>query len=325
MPSASQNAEGREHPGQPPDADDADLLVLEHPNDLQTLRRYQETYAYDPVGNLEQLSHQPLGAGPPGWTRQYNYATDSNRLLGTSLPGDAAGTFSASYGYDAAGNMITMPHLAQLGWDHNYRFIFADRGGGGQVYFAYDAAGQRVRKSYEHGGFVEDRIYLDGYEVYRNRNRATGVVALERQTLHVNDATNATALVETKTLDTSIAGFTPTTRQRYQLATHLGSTATELDDTSAVITYEEYFPYGGTSWQASSSSTDVSARRYRYTGKERDDETGLYYYGARYYAAWLGRWTSADPAGYVDGVNLYRYVRNNPVSFFDPDGRESKQ
>jgi RHS repeat-associated protein len=316
-------AEGREHPGQQPGAGDADLLVLDHPNDLQTLRRYQETYTYDPVGNLEQVSHQPLGSGPSGWTRQYHYATDSNRLLGTSLPGDAGGTFSAVYTHDAAGNLITMPHLAQLGWDHDQRLVFADRGGGGQIYVAYDAAGQRVRKAYEHGGFVEERIYLDGYELYRNRNLATRAVALERQTLHVSDAARLAALVETRTIDTSIPGFTPATRQRYQLANHLDSTAAELDDTGGVITYEEYFPYGGTSWQAAASTTDVSARRYRYTGHERDDETGLYYHGARYYAAWLGRWTSADPAGLVDGTNLYRYVRNNPVGSTDPDGQQT--
>ena len=246
-------AQGREHPGQQPGADDADLLVLDHANDLQTLRRYQETYAYDAGGNLQQISHQPLGAGPPGWTRNYHYATDSNRLLGTSLPGDPAGTFSAVYSHDAAGNMITMPHLAQLGWDHDQRFVFADRGGGGQVYFAYDATGRRIRKAYEHGGFVEERIYLDGYELYRNRNRTTSAVVLERQTLHVRDAGRPAVLVETKTIDTSIPGFTPTTRQRYQLADHLGSTAAELDPGGGVITYEEYLPYGGTSWQASTT------------------------------------------------------------------------
>jgi RHS repeat-associated protein len=313
-------AEGREHPGQQPGADDAELLVLDHPNDLQTLRRYLETYVYDAVGNLAQVSHQPLGAGPPGWTRAYRYATDSNRLLGTSLPGDAVGRFSAVYSHDAAGNMITMPHLAQLGWDHAQRLVFADRGGGGQVYFAYDAGGQRVRKAYEHGGFVEERIYLGDYEIYRNRNRSTGAVAMERQTLHVDDAARLAALVETKTIDTSIPGFTPTTRQRYQLANHLDSTAAELDDSGAVISYEEYFPYGGTSWQASSSTTDVSRRRYRYTGQERDDETGLYYHGARYYVPWLGRWTSADPAGFLDGTNLYRYSRNNPILLKDSSG-----
>jgi RHS repeat-associated protein len=65
---------------------------------------------------------------------------------------------------------------------------------------------------------------------------------------------------------------------------------------------------------------EVSARRYRYTGKERDDETGLYYHGARYYAAWLARWTSADPLGLHAGLNLYLYGRASPVVYVDPSG-----
>ena len=73
-----------------------------------------------------------------------------------------------------------------------------------------------------------------------------------------------------------------------------------------------------------SSSAEVSAKRYRYTGKEKDEESGLYYHGARYYAVWLGRWTAADPLGLVDGLNLYRYSRDNPVNFSDPGGTESE-
>jgi RHS repeat-associated protein len=76
-----------------------------------------------------------------------------------------------------------------------------------------------------------------------------------------------------------------------------------------VVSYEEYHPYGTTSYQAGQTAAEVSLKRYRYTGKERDEETGLYYHGARYSAAWLGRWTAADPAGMVDGPNLYAYVR----------------
>jgi len=53
---------------------------------------------------------------------------------------------------------------------------------------------------------------------------------------------------------------------------------------------------------------------------ERDEETGLNYHGARYYAAWMGRWVSCDPAGLVDGVNLYKYSRNNPLKFTDTAG-----
>ena len=86
------------------------------------------------------------------------------------------------------------------------------------------------------------------------------------------------------------------------------------------MTYEEYFAFGGSSFRAARGNVDASAKRYRYSGKERDDETGLHYYGARYHAAWLGRWTSTDPAGFVDGTNLYRHVANSPTVFVDRRG-----
>jgi RHS repeat-associated protein len=61
-----------------------------------------------------------------------------------------------------------------------------------------------------------------------------------------------------------------------------------------------YYPYGGTAIIASKDKTQAQQKRYRYTGKERDDNSGLYYYGARYLAPWLARWISPDSQG-VDG------------------------
>ena len=102
-------------------------------------------------------------------------------------------------------------------------------------------------------------------------------------------------------------------------ATHLGSASLELDDRARIISYEEYYPYGSTSYQGVRTSTETP-KRYRYTGQERDEESGFAYHGARYFAPWLGRWLSPDPAGFVDGPNLYAYVRGNPVVFQDPGG-----
>jgi len=116
----------------------------------------------------------------------------------------------------------------------------------------------------------------------------------------------------------------PVPMYRYQLGNHLGSSMLEVDETGLVISYEEYTPYGASAYQAARSGVDVSARRYRYTGKERDEETGLYYNGARYLAAWLGRWTSADPIGIgADGPGLYNYTRGSPVNYTDPSGTET--
>ena len=64
----------------------------------------------------------------------------------------------------------------------------------------------------------------------------------------------------------------------------------------------------------------MSLKRYRYTGKERDEENGFTYHGARYYAPWLGRWTSCDPIGIADHIDLYVFVRSNPVRLRDQSG-----
>ena len=143
-------------------------------------------------------------------------------------------------------------------------------------------------------------------------------MTLERETLHVMDDKQRIALVETRT-----HGNDPSPQQliRYQFGNHLGSASLELDGQAKIISYEEYYPYGSTSYQAVSSQTETS-KRYRYTGKERDEESGLYYYGARYYAAWLGRWTKSDPIDIQDSPNLYVFVKGNPLRFYDPDGAQ---
>ncbi|MEQ1507719.1 MAG: RHS repeat-associated core domain-containing protein, partial [Myxococcota bacterium] len=143
----------------------------------------------------------------------------------------------------------------------------------------------------------------------------------ERQTLHVMDDQRRIALVETLTVTGGAVVPNPTSRQRYQLGDHLGTATLEFDEIGALIDYEECHPYGSTAWWATNSSTDVSAKRYRYTGKERDDETGLGYHGARYFAAWLGRWERVDPAGMVDGPNRYAYFRGSPIRNADPTGQ----
>jgi len=97
----------------------------------------------------------------------------------------------------------------------------------------------------------------------------------------------------------------------------------ETDDIGRIITYEEYHPFGTTSYQATNSSITAAAKRYRYTGMERDEETGLSYHNARYYIPWLGRWLNCDPIGIGDGVNVYAYCRNNPVKHFDKKGTQT--
>jgi RHS repeat-associated protein len=129
------------------------------------------------------------------------------------------------------------------------------------------------------------------------------------------------ALVETQTEGTDSS---PPQVLRYQFGNHLGSVSLELDQEGSVISYEEYYPYGSTSYQAGPSAFELSLKRYRYIGKERDEETGLYYHGARYAAPWLGRWISCDPAELRDGPNGYRYCLGNPILLRDPAGTQSE-
>ena len=126
------------------------------------------------------------------------------------------------------------------------------------------------------------------------------------------------ALVENRTVGQDPA---PERLVRYQLDDHLGSASLELDDQARVISYEEYAPYGSSTYAAVRSRTEAP-KRYRFTGKERDEETGLAYHGARYYAPWLGRWVSCDPAGLADGLNLYQYVSSRPTVLHDPSGHK---
>ena len=104
------------------------------------------------------------------------------------------------------------------------------------------------------------------------------------------------ALVETRTIDTQVTIMHRDSSSATSSATTSARPALELDEQAQIISYEEYYPYGSTSYQAVRSQTETP-KRYRYTGKERDEESGLYYHGARYYAPWLGRWTAADPKG----------------------------
>ena len=225
------SASGREHAslGVQPDRNEPQYAPLPHPNDAQAIRPYTETYTYDAAGNILSLAHV---AGPSGtWTRRYTYDTASDRLLSHTRPSDppmSAG--SAAFVHDANGRMTTMPHLpGALGWDHADRFVTADLGGGGSAAYAYDAVDARVRRIVGHaGGLVEERIYLGAFELYR-RYQGTKLV-YERQTVHLTDAVNRIALVETVTIDSADPGFDPAPAIRFQFGNHLGSCVLETDD-----------------------------------------------------------------------------------------------
>jgi len=340
-------ATGREHLGQtggalsPPvqvSNDDSIRMSLPQPGDGNAMGTYTETYSYDAIGNILAMAHQ---AGSGNWTRRYGYAESSqivpaetcNRLTASSLPGDpVTGPFTGTYAYDPHGSMTRMPHLASLTCDEDDRLRSTVRSPAGSgtpqtTYNAYDGVGQRVRKATDWqtpagqtAAIKSERIYLGAIELYREYATDGKTLTLERQTVHLADGDRTIALVETRTAGTDKA---PAQLVRYQHGNHLGSAVLELDDQAGIISYEEYFPYGSTSYQAVAAQTDLP-KRYRYTGKERDEENDLYYHGARYCIPWLGRWTSVDPAGLADGLNSYAYARCRPVSLTDPTGRQAE-
>ncbi|MFJ5262265.1 SpvB/TcaC N-terminal domain-containing protein [Streptomyces sp. NPDC088387] len=311
------SASGREHIGQttPPGPADAPFAPLPHANDSTALRPYTQTYSYDEAGNIRTVAHS---AGTGSWTRRHDTAPHSNRLLGSSLPGDPEGTYSARYAHDANGNITAMPHLTALDRDVENRLTHVDLGGGGDAYYQYDHTGRRVRATVRRGGTTETRTYLGTSE--RHQRAVGGRTVEERETLHVSDGTRRVALVETVTIRDGRPVPAPDPVVRYQLTDHLGSSALEVDQDGVVLSYEEYHPYGTTSFHAETGA--VSRKRYRFTGKERDEETGFTYHGARYYVPWLGRWNNPDPAGLADGTNVYVYARNRPVVLVDPSGLE---
>ncbi|HWB74066.1 MAG TPA: SpvB/TcaC N-terminal domain-containing protein [Nannocystaceae bacterium] len=312
-------ASGREHEGQAangrtPRTNDAASVPVRatSPNDPQAMRRYVQRYRYDAVGNVTSLQHH---AGAGSFRREYAYAEKGNRLRAT---GNAALALEERYAHDVAGNMVAMPHLQALQWDELDQLEMVRRGTQ-QVWMQY-AGGVRVRKLVLCGdGVTEDRLVLGGEELFTKRRN--GAVVEKTLTEHVGGGLQ----VDIKLVKDGETIAEPTALRRYAIADHLGSTKVEVDEEGVVIAYEEFHPFGTTSFRAMRGQLDAAANRFRYTGMERDEETGLSLHGARYYANWLGRWTAADPMGIAGGINLYAYCAGDPVGLSDTSGAEPER
>ncbi|WP_122754776.1 RHS repeat domain-containing protein [Pseudomonas viridiflava] len=283
------------------------------PPDPNQVSNYTQTYDYDAAGNLLTMHH----VGAQSFTRTMRVAPDSNR----SLPeGEVDTDFADSF--DANGNLLQLVRGQSLSWDVRNQLqqittVQRETGLDDEERYVYDGQGQRVRKinSAQASGrtLINEVRYLPGLEI---RTTADGEI------LHVITAQAGRNGVRVLHREAGKPNGIANDQVRYSLTDHLGSSALELDQQGGLISQESYYPFGGTAWWAARSAVEAKYKTVRYSGKERD-ASGLYYYGFRYYAPWLQRWISPDPAGDVDGLNLFSFVKNSPVGHIDPAGSVS--
>jgi insecticidal toxin complex protein TccC len=269
-------------------------------------------FAPDAAGSIYWHASE---AAPGSWQRALAFSDRSNRAIETA-PAAGAAQFAppeevrpaatVDRSFDGNGNQVAVDGLDAVRWDER-NLLVAVRAADRQEIesYGYDAVGRRVRRLVPG---VEDVLYLGDFEVHRDL--ATGAV---RQVARVIDAGEAVA---------EYSRVSPSGSQdsRLVLADRLASVVLELDEGGSLLDYEEYLPFGATAWAAVAEPGAIDRKQYRFAGSERDRASGLYVYGQRCYAPWLARWLSPDPAGAVDGLNLYRYAGANPVRYVDVAG-----
>jgi RHS repeat-associated protein len=276
-------------------------------SDATRTRRYTEDYAYDAAGNVASLRHLSNGSG---FTRTFAAAPGTNRLETLTV-----GSQSFAYAYDDAGNLLRETESRLFEWDHADRLqTFRQQASSGPpsvfAQYLYDAFGKRVKMLARKGpGVIETTVYVGaGFE---SRSETRGSTMLTGSTVHVLDG--AQRILEVRRGAAPSGDTTPPVK--YHLGDHLGSSNVVTDSGGTIVNREEYTPYGETSYGS------YARKRYRYSGKERDEDSALAYHGARYYAPWLVRWLSCDPAGTADHLNPYQFVSRNPLRSIDDDGQ----
>jgi RHS repeat-associated protein len=292
------------------------------PSDILT-----EAYRYDAVGNVIQVdsnrdgsttyTYDPLdrltGVSGPGISDNYSYDAAGNRLSAGALTFsyDAAGRLAGrsdgtSYSYDVAGNLTSKSDSSgttAYRWDGEGRLARIDYPGGSYSAYQYDDSGRRVSRRLPDGSTV--------YYIYAGA-----------QLLQERDADGNVLVAYTYDgLDRPVSMWRGG-QSYFYLLDRLGSVIGLVDIHGEEVARYRYDPWGNA---LESSGPLADANRLRFTSREYDVESGLYFYRARYYDPEVGRFISRDPLGIREGLNQYAYVGNNPANWRDPMGTQKKR
>ncbi|MBA4719055.1 MAG: RHS repeat-associated core domain-containing protein [Nitrosopumilus sp.] len=267
-------------------------------------RPYKESYEYDDYDNTKEICHDSLGKISK---RTFTIEKDSNHLTSISRK------TSYEYSYDKNGNIIKESSARTFDWDNKNQLCCFNVQKGNEptihALYLYDSKGQRIKKVVRNhkNSHYKSVTYVDGvFEHYKKK----GYELIENNLIKL-------ALNERPLADIRVG--TPfkndkTRAVKYNFIDYANNVSTIIDDERTLISHEELTPFGETVFGK------FSRKRFRFAGKERDEESGLYYFGMRYYSPFLSRWISTDPKGFVDGFNLYEFVRSNPITLVDDDG-----
>ncbi|MEQ7919473.1 RHS repeat-associated core domain-containing protein [Xanthomonas sp. WHRI 1810A] len=283
--------------------------------DPDNLVNYTQRFDYDAAGNLLARHH----TGTETW--RMAVSATSNRSLPQRADGSLPTDDEIAQAFDGNGNLKTLQPGQLMTWDARNQLseitaVVREDGPNDSELYRYDGNGQRVRKvrfsQAKNRSLTAEVRYLPHLEIHRNAATAqvwqvltVGVGRCSVRLLHWESG-------KPEGIDND--------QLRYSLGDHLGSSTLELDHQAKLISHEGYYPFGGTAWWAARNALETRYKTVRYCGKERD-ATGLYNYGFRYYAPWLQRWISPDPARNVQGLNLYQFVGGNPLCNIEKDGR----
>ena len=272
---------------------------------------FSRTYSYDPLNRLGTMSAPGSTCSGLSWNYDaWGNRTDQNVTAGSCIPfhQQADGNNRLiGFGYDAAGNM-TSDGSHTYYYDAENRIIQVDGTLGtcstATACYIYDAEGKRVQKS----AGAAQTIYL-----YDLSGHVINEVDGNNATLANYIYANGSLLAEYKNNSTFFVH-----------EDHLGSSSLLTSMTGTVADCNAFYPFGG---QDSTICASSNTTTRKFTGKERDTESGNDYFGARYYGSSMGRFLSPDPVIITperlmnpQQLNLYAYVTNNPLRFIDPTG-----